>query len=58
MKEDFKLIDKVQNDQIISTINTTAYKSHIKSSVKHAALKYLKQKPKNHKKVKHIQYNK
>ena len=58
IKEDFKLIDKVQNDQMIRAISTHAYKSQIKSSVKHAAFKYLKQKLDTHTKVKHIQYNK
>ena len=56
IKEDFKLIGEIQNDEIIRNTSISAYKSHIKSSVKSAAFKYLKKKLSTHTKVQHIQY--
>ena len=54
--EDFKTIDQVQNDEEIRTTNTTQYKKNIKSRLKQAAFKYLKEIQSKHSKVKDISY--
>ena len=48
VKNDFKIINEVQNDEKIRQMNTTTYKKHIKHSVKLAAFVYLKDKLKTH----------
>ena len=58
LKDDFKIIKEVQNDEKIRRMNTKTYKEHIKHSVKIAAFDYLKEKLKTHSKVKHIEYHK
>ena len=56
MAEDFKTIDQAQNDEEIRTTNTTQYKKNIKSRLKQAAFKYLKEIQSKHSKVKDISY--
>ena len=57
IEKDFKSINKEQDDLSITTTNRNLYKQHIKAKVKAAALDYLKEKQKQHSKIKHIQYN-
>ena len=56
IKEDFKSINEVQNDDMISNTNTTLYKKHIKAKIKISALKYLTDIQAKHSKVKDIKY--
>ena len=58
VKEDFRLIDKKRDETQIQMANSIAYKKHIKSRIKTAAMQYLKTKQKEHSKVRHIVYNK
>ena len=57
LTKDFKSINKEQNDMVIMTTNRNVYKHLIKTKIKAAALDYLKEKQKQHSKIKHIQYN-
>ena len=50
--EDFILINKSQDDKIIEMTNKTDYKQLVKKAIKEAAFNYLKEKQKEHSKVK------
>ena len=54
--EDFILINRRQDGKIIEMTNKTDYKQQVKKAIKEAALNYLKEKQKEHSKVKDIQY--
>ena len=56
LNEDFSLINRRQDDKIIQMTNKTDYKKQVKESIKESAFNYLKEKQKEHSKVKDIQY--
>lgn len=56
LSEDFKLINRTQEDRRIQMTNRKAYKQQIKKDIKEAAFNYLTEKQKEHSKVKDIQY--
>ena len=56
MSEDFKLINRIQEDSSIQMTNRKAYKHQIKKDIEEAAFNYLTEKQKEHSKVKDIQY--
>ena len=58
IKEDFRMIDIPQNDELIKNTNTHTYKLFIKSRVKSKAFEFLNTKLKKHSKVQHIKYDK
>ena len=56
IREDFKTLSIVQNDNEIQNMKTSTYKEHIKKSTKSAAFKYLITKQSKHTKVNTIRY--
>ena len=58
LKEDFKLINEIQNDLTIQMTNSISYKKQIKIKIKEAAFKQLKERQQTHSKVKFIIYEK
>ena len=58
VSKDFALIGEAHDDNSIQGANRSEYKAKIKSSIKQAALSYLKDKQQQHSKVRHIQYDK
>ena len=57
IKEDFKMINEIQDDTKIQMTGTHAYKMNVKNKIKAAALDYLKGLQAKHSKVKDIQYS-
>ena len=56
IKDDFKIINEVQDDVVIQNTNTNAYKTHIKKCIRAAAFQYLTRKQATHSKIKTIEY--
>ena len=56
IKDDFKIINEVQDDVKIQNTNTNQYKTHIKKCIRAAAFQYLTRKQATHSKIKTIEY--
>ena len=51
LKEDFKILDMLQNNEKIQKMNKNMYKQMIRKSIKNAALRYLTKKQESHSKI-------
>ena len=56
IKDDFKALNIIQNDDKIKNMKTSTYKDHIKKYTKKAAFNYLITKQAKHTKVNTIKY--
>ena len=56
IKDDFKMINEVQDDEKIRNTSTNVYKKHIKKCIKDAAFQYLIKKQASHSKIRIIEY--
>ena len=57
LKEDFKILDMLQNNEKIQKMNKNMYKQMIRKSIKNAALRYLTKKQESHSKINMINYS-